>query len=94
MAETSIEIQISSTLAMMTGGRRVFLCNGITVRDALEDLFTTEPVLRVHLFDDGGAVRPHILIYAGEENVRWIGGLDAELGTRKSVTILQAVSGG
>lgn len=94
MAETSINIRISSVLGMTTGGRRMYTCRGTTVRDVLEDLFVAEPALRIHLFDDSGAVRQHVLIYVGEENMRWLGGLDAEVGDRKTLTILQAVSGG
>ncbi len=72
----------------------MFTGRGVTVRDVLEDLVATEPALRVHLFDDTGAVRQHILIYVGEKDLRWIAGLDAEVGDRTTITILQAVSGG
>ena len=44
--------------------------------------------------DEAGEVRQHVLIYVGDEQLRWIGGLDAGMAGRTSITILQAVSGG
>ena len=94
LSEQEVEIHISSVLAMMTGGRKEYKCTGSSVRSVFENLFTQEPSLRVHILDENRAVRQHVLVYVGEEDLRWLGGLDAELRGPTHITILQAVSGG
>jgi molybdopterin converting factor small subunit len=41
-----------------------------------------------------GEVRPHVNVFVGEENSRFIGGLSAPVPDGSIVTILPAVSGG
>ncbi|GMQ81031.1 MAG: hypothetical protein BMS9Abin05_0461 [Rhodothermia bacterium] len=94
MPEQEVEIHISSVLAMITGGRKDYKCAGSNVRLVFENLFTQEPSLRVHILDENNAVRQHVLVYVGEEDLRWLGGLDAKLSGPTDITILQAVSGG
>lgn len=94
MPEQEIEIHVSSVLAMVTGGRKKFRCIGSTVNSVFEHLFDQEPSLRVHILDEQGAVRQHVLVYVGDEDLRWLGGLDAELNSPTTITVLQAVSGG
>jgi hypothetical protein len=94
MPEQEVEVHISSVLAMMTGGRKDFKCSGTSVRDAFENLFSQEPSLRVHIMDENSAIRQHVLVYVGEEDLRWLGGLDSELNGPTNITVLQAVSGG
>ena len=65
-----------------------------TLRGALEALLRRYPLLRVHLFDESGAFRRHVLCFHNEENTRWLESLDHPLATGDVVTIMQAVSGG
>lgn len=94
MPEAAIEINISSVLALMAGGQKIYHCAGSTVRSAFDNLFEQAPSLRVHILDESGMVRQHVLVYVGDENLKWIGGLDAELSGPTQITVLQAVSGG
>ena len=63
---------------------------GVSVGDALDDLFAAEPGLRGHILDDEGRVRPHVLIFVNQ--------VRAELATPipdgAEIQVLQAVSGG
>jgi molybdopterin converting factor small subunit len=63
---------------------------GGTVEQALGDLFSREPGLRVHVLDEAGLIRPHVSVF--------VDGIHADLATRvaedSEIRILHAVSGG
>ena len=67
--------------------------SGATVGDALNDLTTQYPELRQHLFN-GGELRNFVNVYLGEEDVRFLGGLETELGTGDSLRIIPSIAGG
>jgi adenylyltransferase/sulfurtransferase len=67
---------------------------GATLAEALHDLLVRYPRLRVHLYDEQGKLRPHVLLYYNEDNVAWLDSLDTPLRAGDTVHILQAVSGG
>jgi molybdopterin converting factor small subunit len=89
-----VEISIPSVLAQMVRGRRSFAVEGETIGEALEDLLRQAPALRVHLLDDAGELRRHVLCLHAGEYARGTRGLDRPLGADGTITILNAVSGG
>jgi molybdopterin converting factor small subunit len=66
---------------------------GATLEEALADAYRRLPTLRVHLCDESGRFRQHVLCFLNDVNSRW---LDAGQRLRDGdcITILQAVSGG
>ena len=89
-----VTIHLSSVLAGVVQGHRRFEVEGGTVRDALEALFAERPELRVHLFEETGGLRPHVLCFHNEVNTRWEDDLEQPTGDGDQITIMQAVSGG
>ena len=84
-------VRLPAVLDPATAGVRRVEVEGATLAEALEDLCRRVPTLRVHVFDDGGALRPHIVcIHAGASRRR----LDTPVGPQEEIVILQAVSGG
>ena len=67
---------------------------GATLGEALDVLRSGHPALRVHLFDERGRTRPHVLIFHNEENVAWLDSLEVPLRPGDRIHVLQAVSGG
>ncbi len=63
---------------------------GVSVSEALDDLFVAEPGLRGHLLDDEGNVRPHVLIFVNQVRA----GLATPIPDGAEIQVLQAVSGG
>jgi molybdopterin converting factor small subunit len=68
--------------------------DGATVDEALEDAYRQVPVLRVHLCDESGRFRQHVLCYLNDTNTRWLSPSEQRLRDGDCITILQAVSGG
>ncbi len=89
-----VTVQLPAVLAQMVGGDRLFEVSGDTIGAALKDLVRQRPALGLHLFDDVGAIRRHILCFHNEVYVRGREGLDVSLRAGDSITILNSVSGG
>jgi sulfur-carrier protein len=91
---TPIEVSVPTILRDCTGGRNPVTIEAATLAEALERLRETYPLLRVHLYDETGQLRPHVLIFYNEESTRWLEHLDVPLRPGDQLEILQAVSGG
>ena len=65
-----------------------------SLADALRRLVDAHPPLAVHLFDESGGLREHVLCFHNETNTRWLDSLAIELAPGDRIAILQAVSGG
>jgi molybdopterin converting factor small subunit len=89
-----VTIQLPRVLAQVTGGTRSYEVSGQTLQKALEDLVEREPRLGVHLFDEAGRMRRHILCFCNGEHHRGRDGLDVSVSAGDTITILNSVSGG
>ena len=65
-----------------------------TLSQALAAAVERYPALHVHLFDESGAFRQHVLCFHNETNTRWEPSLEIPLADGDRITIMQAVSGG
>ncbi len=90
----SATVRIPSLLADVGDGRTEVPVEAATARGALDALFGALPQLRVHVFDEEGAVRPHVALFHNGRSLGDDAGLDTALGEGDVVRILQAVSGG
>jgi molybdopterin converting factor small subunit len=92
MAQATLELP--SLLRTVLGGRASLSVEGETVFDALEDAYRQVPALRVHLCDESGNLRRHVLCFHNDVNTRWMEGESPRLKDGDCITIMQAVSGG
>jgi molybdopterin converting factor small subunit len=65
-----------------------------TVAEALSALWTLYPGLRDRIATEQGALREHINIFIGDENIRYTGGLASPLTAGSEISIVPAISGG
>ncbi len=89
-----VTIELPSMLARLLNGARTFRVEGDSIQGALGALVKRYPALRVHLFDERGGLRQHVLCFHNGENTRWRTSPDAPVAEGDRITILQAVSGG
>lgn len=89
-----VTVELPSLLQSVLGGMNMLPVEGDTLHDALEDACRKVPGLRVHLCNESGTFRPHVLCFLNEVNSRWLDERDLRLRDGDSITILQAVSGG
>ena len=89
----AIEVRIPTILRSYTGGAKSVEGSGDTLADLLSDLDSRHGGLRERLVDDG-RLRSFVNVYLNDEDVRFLGGLDAPVKDGDTVTVLPAVAGG
>ena len=90
----AIEVRVPTILRSYTGGAKVVEGAGETLNELLTDLDGKHPGLRGRLITDEGALHRFVNVYVNDEDVRFLGALDAKLSDGDSVTVLPAVAGG
>ncbi|WFE44694.1 MoaD family protein [Verrucosispora sp. WMMD1129] len=90
----AIEVRIPTILRSYTGGAKVVEGSGDTLNDLLTDLDSRHAGLRSRLVTEADALHRFVNVYVNDEDVRFLGALDAKLNDGDSVTILPAVAGG
>jgi len=90
----AIEVRIPTILRTYTGGAKAVEGSGDTLADLINDLDAKHPGVRGRLITPEGALHRFVNIYVNDEDVRFVGGLDAKLNDGDNVTILPAVAGG
>jgi molybdopterin converting factor small subunit len=87
-------LRIPTPLRSYAQGQTEVNVQGSTVREALDDLVTRFPNLKVHLFNDSGELRPFVNLFLGEEDVRHLQGVDTPLVESDKLMIIPSIAGG
>ena len=86
-------IKIPTPLRAYTGNQAQVNVSGSTVGAALEDLTSQYPELRPHLYEDDN-LRNFVNLYLGDEDVRFLDGLDTEIEEGDNLRIIPSIAGG
>ena len=89
----AIEVRIPTILRTYTGGEKSVPATGGSLAALIEDLEANHPGIRERLID-GEDLRRFVNVYVNDEDVRFLGGLEATLADGDQVVILPAVAGG
>lgn len=87
-------IKIPTPLRIYTGNNAQVSVSGSTVGEVLNDLTTQYPELKQHLFNGNGELRNFVNVFLGEEDIRFLSGLDTELDEDDSLRIIPSIAGG
>ena len=90
----SIKVKIPTQLRSLTDGASEVEASGGTVAALIEDLERNHPGIRERIMDETGALRRFVNVYLDDEDVRFLKGIDTELGDGARVSIIPAVAGG
>lgn len=89
----AIEVRIPTILRNLTGDAKVVEGSGTTIGELFADLDRRYPGIEERLVEDG-KLRRFVNVYLNDEDVRFVGGLEAKLKDGDDVTVLPAVAGG
>ena len=92
----AIEVRIPTILRTYTGGEKSVEIDGdaaSSLSALIDALEANHPGLKDRLID-GGDLRRFVNVYINDEDVRFIGSLEATLNDGDQVVILPAVAGG
>ena len=89
----AIEVRIPTILRTYTDGAKSVDAAGDTLTALIDDLEGNHPGIKDRLVDNGD-LRRFVNVYVNDEDVRFIGGLEAPLSDGDQVVVLPAVAGG
>ena len=93
----AIEVRIPTILRTYTDGAKSVEASGGSLSELIDDLEGNHPGIKDRLVEDkSGSIdlRRFVNVYVNDEDVRFIGGLEASLSDGDQVTGLPAVAGG
>ena len=87
-------VRIPTILRTYTAGVGEVPAEGATLAAVLDSLEANHPGIRNRILDENGALRRFVNVYVGDDDVRFIGGLEAEVADGTKISIIPAVAGG
>jgi sulfur-carrier protein len=89
----AITVRIPTPLRSLTKGQEQVSVEGSTVRAVIDQLEQKHPGLKERLLDDKG-IRRFVNLYLGDEDVRFLEGLETPLPAGAELSIIPAIAGG
>ncbi|GAB4529750.1 MAG: hypothetical protein OHK0046_49870 [Anaerolineae bacterium] len=87
------QIKIPTPLRVYTEGQAEIAVSGDTVGAALQDLIAQHPDLKPHLFNND-ELRNFVNIFLGDEDVRFLDGLETPINDSTNLRIIPSIAGG
>ena len=87
-------VRIPTPLRKYTEGKDEVAIAGANVRELLDNLDGSHSGIGERIRDDKGAVRRFVNIFVGEEDIRFLDGLDTPVAESDEISIIPAIAGG
>jgi molybdopterin synthase sulfur carrier subunit len=88
------KVRIPTPLRKLTKEQSEVDAAGSTIRDIVDDLEKQFPGFKERMCDENGELRRFVNVYVGEEDIRFMDGLDTKISEGEQVSIIPAVAGG
>jgi molybdopterin converting factor small subunit len=90
----SVSVRIPTILRTYTDGAAEVSGEGGTLREVLQKLDVDYPGIGGRILDETGKIRRFVNVYVGEEDVRFVDGLDTATPDGVQISVIPAVAGG
>ncbi len=90
----TVDIRIPTILRVHVGGQAKVKVTGDTVGEVIGDLTTQFPGIAGQIVTADGALHKFVNLYVNDDDVRYIGKLEAPVKDGDVISILPAVAGG
>ncbi len=87
-------VRIPTVLRPAMGGDTSVTVEGSTVGEILDQLTANHPDVKVQLLNSDGTLHRFLNVYVNDDDVRYLGGVDAPVTNGDEITLLPAVAGG
>jgi molybdopterin converting factor small subunit len=76
------------------GGETTIAVEGATIGAVLSDVTERFPAVKGQLLNEDGTLHRFLNVYVNDDDVRYLGGVDAPVADSDEITLLPAVAGG
>lgn len=90
----SVQVKIPTVLRKHTAGEAQVEASGTTIAELVADIAQRFPEFKAKVLADDGQLHRFINVYANDEDIRYLQGLDTKVADGDTVSILPAVAGG
>jgi molybdopterin converting factor small subunit len=90
----AVTVRLPTIMRSTAGGQSEISAQGETIGEVIDDVVRQFPGTATHLKAPDGGVHRFVNVYLNDEDVRYIGKLDAKVGAGDTVSIVPAVAGG
>jgi sulfur-carrier protein len=89
-----VKVKIPTMMREQSGGQPVVEGGGQTVREVLSDIEARYPGLTSRIVTEDGSLHRFVNLYVNDEDVRYLGSLEAAVDEGDTISVLPAVAGG
>jgi molybdopterin synthase sulfur carrier subunit len=89
----SARVRVPTILRTYTAGESEVSAEGETLNDVLDSLEATYPGIKGRIVDEDGSLRRFVNVYVGNDDVRFLDGLDTAVKDAQ-ISVIPAVAGG
>jgi molybdopterin converting factor small subunit len=90
----TVDVRLPAILRQSAGGQATVRASGATVGEVFEDLVGQFPDLKVLILNEDGSLHRHLNVFLNDDDIRYLGKLDAKVGDEDTITLMPAVAGG
>jgi molybdopterin converting factor small subunit len=90
----SVAVRLPTIFRPAVGGVSTVAAEGATVGEVFEDLVRQHPGLKDQLLADDGGLHRHLNVFLNDDDIRYLGKLEAKVGEGDTLTLMPAVAGG
>ena len=94
IGRATARVHLPLALREEAGGSATVEVTCATVADALEGLCRAHPTLLRHLFDETGALRPHVNVFVNDAEARTREGLETAVQSGDEIHVVPSIAGG
>ncbi len=90
----AVPVRIPTVLRPLAGGEKVVEASPGSLAEVLAEIDTRHPGLGARLRAEDGGLHPFVNVFVGDEDARYLDGLDTAVADGVEVSIIPAVAGG
>ena len=90
----TVNVRVPTILRTYTGGQSEVSAEGATVSEILDSLDSSYSGITGRIVDEQGAIRRFVNVYVGNDDVRFLDGLETKVSDGTEVSVIPAVAGG
>ena len=90
----SVSVRIPTILRTYTNGESQVSAEGGTLSEVIDNLDASYPGIKGRILDEQGAIRRFVNVYIGNDDVRFIDGVETQTAEGAQVSVIPAVAGG